>query len=185
MQIDGLKSQRVYSELQLHFNLCRFSYIGHPSAQKQSAVSSRPLHFVFGIQKLKTKTIFNVKNPKWILNRTFDLTVSSFDDFDRKLCIRLFSTKQKYLGNISVSFFELAVSTIRNNFVFNSNSRYLGRMQFDIKISQIVEMKIRCDKMTVQVFDFYQKFNIKNFDDMRFIIFVDQENVQPPKDRFF
>jgi len=38
------------------------------------------------------------------------------------------------MGNIRIPFLQLATGTIRNNFVFNSSTRYLGRLQFDLKI---------------------------------------------------
>ena len=131
---------------------------------------------LFSFERIKTHIIYNTDKPKWSINKKINITINKLQDFDKILNIKLFSKKSKYLGNIELGFYELIVGTVRNNFVINSKSHYMGRLQFDLKISQIITMNIKIQKLKAEIFDFQNKFQDKDFKDFFFQVYLDNDS---------
>lgn len=128
---------------------------------------------VFGSLKHRTVTIYNTSNPRWIIKKKVHIVVNKVEDLGRILNIKIYSKKGKYLGNVEMTFFDALIGTVKNSFVINSRNKYIGRLQFDIKVSQIIKMKILVEKIKAQFFDFENKFSVKNFNQFSFSVYLD------------
>ena len=130
----------------------------------------------FSLEKIKTQTIYNTDKPKWVINKKLNITINKLSDFNRILNIKIFTKRSKYLGNVELTFYEAIMGTVRNNFVINSKSRYLGRLQFDLKVSQIIQMNIKIEKLKAEIFDFQSKFTDKQFENFNFQVYLDTDS---------
>ena len=139
----------------------------------------------FGFKKIRTKIIYNTQTPKWKIIEKFEYVVKNREDLKKILLIKLYNKNNKYLGNISVSFYQMALGTIRNNFVFNSSQRYIGRLQFDVKILQRIDFKFELEKLNVIIYDIYKKYSITNFNDLKFQIYLDANNSEQKTSEMF
>lgn len=128
---------------------------------------------VFGNTKIRTLVMYNTSNPRWILNKKLNITINRVEDLDRTINIKIYSKKGKYLGNVELSFFEALIGTVKNSFVINSRYKYMGRLLFDLKVSQIIKMQVSIEKIKAQFFDFENKFGAKNFNLFSFSVYLD------------
>jgi hypothetical protein len=122
----------------------------------------------FGLHKFKTHPIYQKSNPSWQIEESFEIKIHSQEDFGRVLIVKLFNVKGTYLGNIRSTFYELATGPIRNYFVINSKSSYIGRFEFDVRLSQFVELKLEIDKFKVRFLEFQKNFDVENIRNVGF-----------------
>ena len=139
----------------------------------------------FGFKKIRTKIIFSTNTPKWSLVEIFNYEIKNKEDLKKKLLIKLYKKNHKYLGNISVSFYQMALGTVRNNFVFNSSQRYIGRLQFDVRIIQKIEIKFELEKLNVNIYDIYKKYSITNFNNLKFQIYLANKSAEHKTEEMF
>lgn len=138
----------------------------------------------FGFHKFKTHPIYQKSNPSWQVEESFEIKIHSQEDFGRILMVKLFNVKGKYLGNIRSTFYELATGPIRNYFVINSKSSYIGRFEFDVRLSQFVELKLDIEKFKVRFLEFQKNFALETIRNVGFRFFFDNgvitdSNAQP------
>lgn len=129
----------------------------------------------FGFKKEITHPVYQKSNPSWEINRIIDIKIQSLEDFSRKFVIRIYSVKKKYLGNIKIGFTDIVAGPVSNSFVINSQALFIGRMEFDLKMNQKLNLSLNLKRAKVKFFEFTSNFNQESIEHIAFTITCDND----------
>ena len=144
-------------DFEMHFNVSLQNFKGKNIQKDSSYITIQFAKY----KECKSLVIYHSSNPNYRINEKFSIKIFTRSLKENYMTIKLYDGKNNYNGNVTLSLYEIATGPIHNDYVINSKNKYLGRIGFDIIMTQRITFGIQCHKLQA------------NFDQL------------PQRDRFF
>ena len=79
---------------------------------------------------------------QWRINEAFDFQMTEYELRKQFLEVSILREDGEQVGNIRINLFLIATGPFRQDFALCFPSQRTGRLSFDIKLSQIIDLKI-------------------------------------------
>ena len=129
-------------ELEMQFNVTLQNFKGKNIQLESSYITVNFANY----KEVKSMIFYHSANPNYRINESFDIKCFTRKLKENDVTIKLYDAKNGYNGNVCVSLYELSTGPIHNDYVINSKNKYMGRISYDVKMTQQITFGIQCKK---------------------------------------